>query len=150
MDDEELISQYPKIIEELKERKIITTKNIPGELGEFYVIKKYTSTSGLPNLQKAPVGTKNVDAISRNGKRYAIKSASGTLTGVFASIPTKDDGQVCFEFLVVLLFNDNYTVKSIYEFTWNDFLKYRTFKKPENKWVLILKKSVLDKVKKIE
>ena len=104
MDDDELISQYPKLVEELKTRKIVTTKNIPGELGEYYVIQKYTNTPNLPNLQKAPAGTKNIDAINRDGQRYAIKSASGTVTGSFHSIPNDDDGTVYFEFLIVLLF----------------------------------------------
>lgn len=37
----------------------------------------------MPNLQAAPAGTQNIDAISRNGERYSVKSSSGNLTGVF-------------------------------------------------------------------
>ena len=31
----------------------------------------------------APVGTENIDAISRKGDRYSIKSTSSNTTGVF-------------------------------------------------------------------
>ena len=43
----------------------------------------YINTSGLPNLQDAPTGTQNIDAISRDGNRYSIKSLTGSTTGVF-------------------------------------------------------------------
>ena len=47
--------------------------------------------------------TKNIDAISVNGERYAIKSTSGSGTGVFASIPTDDDTKIFFEYLILVI-----------------------------------------------
>ncbi len=79
----ELIEAYSQIIIKLKERKIIRTKNLLGDLAEFLVIDHFAKTPNLPNLQSAPAGTKNVDAISRNGERYSIKATSGNLTGSF-------------------------------------------------------------------
>ena len=46
-------------------------------------VRYYNSTPNLPNLQAAPVGTENIDAISRAGKRYSIKTVTGKTTGVF-------------------------------------------------------------------
>ena len=34
--NQELIGLYPKVIKELKRREIVRTKNLVGELGEFY------------------------------------------------------------------------------------------------------------------
>ena len=46
--DEEVISLYPKILKELKNRDIIRTNNLVGDLGEYWCIKKYNENSGLP------------------------------------------------------------------------------------------------------
>jgi hypothetical protein len=81
--DDELIQLYSILLKELKNRSIIRTKNIIGDLGEHLAIYHYNHTPGLPNLQAAPAGTQNVDAISRKGERYSIKSTSGNLTSVF-------------------------------------------------------------------
>ena len=62
--DKELIALYSDLIGELKSRRIIRTKNLLGDLGEHLAIDHYNSTPGLPNLQAAPPGTQNIDAIS--------------------------------------------------------------------------------------
>ena len=41
------------------------------------------------NLEFAPPGTKNIDAISRDGHRYSVKSTSSNLTGVFYGFAQK-------------------------------------------------------------
>lgn len=71
---EEIIRLYSEIIKELKYRNIIRTNNVIGDLGEYLAISYYNNTAGLPNLSPAPVGTENIDAISRKGDRYSIKS----------------------------------------------------------------------------
>mgnify|MGYP004365022987 CR=1 FL=1 len=96
-----------------------------------------------------PKSTKNIDAISVNGERYAIKSTSGAGTGVFASIPTNRDEKVYFEFLVLVLFDKDYVLKEIYELNWSQFLKFRKIKPPENKWNIPITQSVKSEAKKI-
>ena len=103
----------------------------------------------LPQLQLNLKSTKNVDAISIKGERYAIKSTSGNGTGVFASLPNKDDGKVHFEYLILVIFNKDYTLKEIYELTWKDFLLYRKMKPPENKWNLPITNEMKKNVKQI-
>ena len=94
LENDELISLYPKLLQELKRREIIRTNNLIGELGEFIAASEYKKNPQLPQLQLNLKSTKNVDAISIKGERYAIKSTSGNGTGVFASLPNEDDGTV--------------------------------------------------------
>ena len=70
-DSNELLKIRAKIDAELSSRGI--SVNV-GDLGEYLAIEYFNSTPGLPNLSKAPTGVKNVDALSRDGDRYSIKS----------------------------------------------------------------------------
>jgi len=79
----ELIQAYSGIIKQLKKRGVIRTKNLLGDLGKYLAIEHFNNTSGMSNLQAAPAETQNIDAISRNGDRYSVKSTTGNLTGVF-------------------------------------------------------------------
>ena len=47
----EIIKLYSEILIELKERKIIRSKNLVGELGEYLVIEVFNSNKDLPNLK---------------------------------------------------------------------------------------------------
>ena len=136
----EIINLYPKILKELKSREIITTNNLIGELGECLAIENYNKVGSLPTLQKATVSTRNIDAISNKGERYSIKSASGTATGVFHSLSGEKD----FEYLVIVIFDKNYQLLKILEYTWEEFLSIRKLKKPENKYNVSLTKKILE------
>ena len=149
LDNDELISLYPKLLKELKRREIIRTNNLIGELGEFIAASEYKKNSQLPQLQLNLRSTKNVDAISIKGERYAIKSSSGKGTGVFASLPNEDDGIVHFQYVILVIFNKDYTLKEIYELTWKDFLRFRKMKPPENKWNLPITNKMKENVKQI-
>ncbi len=63
----DLVSLYSSVIKELKDRSVIRTNNVIGDLGEYLAIDYYNNTAGLPTLAVAPVGTENIDAISRKG-----------------------------------------------------------------------------------
>ena len=73
----ELIQAYSRIIKQLKKCGVIRTKNLLGDLGEYLAIEHFNKTAGMSNLQAAPAGTQNIDAISRNGDRYSIKATTG-------------------------------------------------------------------------
>lgn len=45
-----------------------------GELGEELIIEMFRKRADLPVLGPSPKGTKNVDALSRDGERYSIKT----------------------------------------------------------------------------
>jgi hypothetical protein len=139
---------------ELKERGLVRTRNIVGERGEFLAIAKYNETSGLPNLQAAPEGTQNVDALSRKGERYSIKTITepGTTTGVFYGLGEKDATEVPdkkFEFVVIVQLSKNYRPKRILELNWEQFLKYKKWHSTMRAWNLSVTKSLLADAKVI-
>ena len=136
--DEDLLSLYPKLLNELKNRNIIRTNNFIGDYGEYLALKYYNNEPTLPNLQDAPISTKNVDALSRDGERYAIKSTSTTTTGNFSSIPIEDENKVYFEYLIVVKFDRDYVLEEILEFEFEAFKKIRKVKKPENRFFVSL------------
>lgn len=140
--DLELIDLYPSILLELKLRGIIRTNNLVGELGEYLAASAYQKNPKLPNLQLNLKSTKNIDATSQRGERYAIKATSGSATGVFSSLPLEDDGKVYFEYLIIVCFNKDLTLYAIYELSWEQFIHYRKMKPPENKWNLRITNSV--------
>lgn len=64
-----LISPNSEAFQELKYREILRTKNVVGELGEFYC-----KNPKLPSLSIASITVKNIDALSKNGEIYSIKT----------------------------------------------------------------------------
>ena len=147
-EDQDLIGLYPKLIKELKKRKIIRTNNIVGKIGEFYALEIYKKTSGLPKIHHAPPSTKNIDAISVNGERYAIKSSSTNQTGNFSSLPIDDDKRM-FEFLITIWFDKEYEIYLVLECNWDIFVKHRKIKNPEKRWEISKAKSFIADCKKI-
>ena len=49
-----------------------------------------------------------------------------------------------FEYLVIVIFDKDYQLLKILEFSWDEFLKIRKLKKPENKYNVPLTKKTLD------
>jgi len=149
---EEIIQLYSNLIKELKRRSIIRTKNIIGDLGEHLAIFHYNNTPGLPNLQAAPPGTQNVDAISRKGERYSIKSTSGNLTSVFYGLNEVDSKEVekqKFEYVIIVKFNHDFELEKIVEINWEQFLKYKKWHKTMRGWNIGVSKRLLDEGKLI-
>ncbi|WP_346907191.1 hypothetical protein [Faecalicatena orotica] len=137
-------------IKELKRRKVIRTNNVVGELGEYLAIEIYNSTPGIPNLAPAPVGTENIDAISRKGDRYSIKSTSNTTTGVFygleepgSEVPDRQK----FEYVIVCKFDDDYELQTVVEMDWNTFLKNKRWHSRMHAWNLSLTKKLYQQCK---
>ena len=149
LNEDELIDLYPKLLDQLKIRGIIRTKNIIGEFGEYFARREYKNNPKLPELQLNLSSTKNIDATSIKGERYAIKSTSTKITGVFPSIPTEDDGIVYFEYLILVIFNKDYSLSEIYELTWKQFLRFRKMKPPENKFNVSITNELKQTARKI-
>lgn len=147
LDNEELWLGYADIQQELKKRNLVRTNNIVGERGEFLAIETYNSISGLPNLQAAPEGTQNIDAISRKGERYSIKTISepGTTTGVFYGVGDKDQDveEKKFEYVIIVQIFKDYRPKRIIELNWEQFLKYKKWHSTMRAWNLSVTKSLL-------
>lgn len=152
LSNEDLIKAYGGVIKELKSRNIIRTKNVVGDLGEFLAIEYYCKTKGLPKLQPAPPGTKNIDAISINGDRYSIKSTTGTTTSVFYGLNAPDSTEPevqKFEFVIVVLFDENYVLKQINEVTWEQFLQYKKWHSRMTAWQMSVTNKLLENTRVI-
>jgi hypothetical protein len=142
----ELINAYSEIITLLKSRGVIRTKNLLGDLGEYLAIEHFNNTAGMSNLQAAPAGTQNIDAISRNGERYSIKSTTGNLTGVFYGLEPvnsviKDKQK--FEYVLIVKFGDNYELEKIIQIDWSLFIKYKRWHKTMSAWNITITKLLL-------
>lgn len=136
----EIISLYSSSIKELKNRNIIRTKNITGELGEYIAVEYYKNNSSLPNLQISPPSTENIDAISRKGERYSIKTITNKgSTGVFYGLPSISSNEVPsqkFEYLVIVKLNDAFELECILELTWEEFLQNKRWHSRMQAWNL--------------
>ena len=151
LNDEDLWMFYAHAGLELKERKLVRTRNIVGGRGEFLAVKIYNETPGLANLQAAPEGTRNVDALSRRGERYTIKTVSkpGNITGVFYGCGEQDEPvpDRKFEFVVVVVIDKYYKPERVLELTWDQFLKHRRWNKTIRAWNLSLTKKLTAEAK---
>lgn len=150
--DVQIVELYSTVVQELKERGIIRTKNVLGDLGEYLAISYYNSTPGLPNLQAAPIGTRNIDAISRDGDRYSIKSTSTSQTGIFSGLDFDENGiplKQYFEYVIVCRFNECYQLQSIYQIDWSVFVKHKKYHKTMRGWNLSITKELLSEAKEI-
>ncbi len=144
---EEIFKLYPKILKELKKRGVIETNNLVGEFGQFLTKKYYDKNPNFPNLGKAPTGTKNIDAVSRDGERYSIKTTSGTITSVFHSL--NDLNEKKFEYVVIVILDDGYVLKNVLEIDWEQFLKIKKWKLPEKAWNIPVNASLMKMAKKV-
>ncbi len=152
--DDEVWIFYASCEKELKHRNLVRTRNIVGERGEFLVIKTYSEIPGSPNLQAAPEGTQNVDALSRKGERYSIKTLSepGKLTGVFYGCGNVGDSVVPekkFEYVVVVIIDSDFNLKKMYEINWEQFLKLRRWHTTMRAWNLSITKNFVNEARLI-
>jgi len=152
--DQEIWSFFALSKKELKKRNLIRTNNIVGERGEFLTIEKYNSTPGLINLQAAPEGTQNVDAISRKGERYSIKAMSipSKTTSIFYGCGELEEKQIIdkkFEYVVIVQIDDDLNLKKMIEIDWKNFLKFRKWHKTMRGWNLSLTNELIKESKVI-
>ena len=150
--DEDLPVAYRSVLKELKKRGIIRSRNVLGDLGEYLVIKHYTSTPGLPNLSPAPTGTQNVDALSRKGDRYSIKATTGRTTGVFYGLNDPESNipdEKKFEYVIIALFDGNLVLRRINELSWKQFLKYKRWHRRMRAWNLSVTQELTENTKTI-
>ena len=77
---EELISAYGDLIELLKQRGVIHTKNVVGDIGEHLAVNYYNSRTDLAKLERSQTNTTDVDATVGND-RYSIKVSTAESVG---------------------------------------------------------------------
>ena len=144
-----LISPDSNAYKELQKRNVLRSKNVVGELGEYYAIDFYNKTGRLTNLSLAPITVKNIDAISRNGERYSIKtiSARNGTTGSFWDPESIEKNEKKFDFLLIVILNNSYHLDMILELTWDEFFKHKKFNKRMNNYNISVTKKLIGEVK---
>ena len=144
--DQELILLRASLRAEMRGRKI---PDSVGAVGEQLAIEHYGKTPGLPKLQLAPRGTKNVDALSRNGDRFSIKTiCEGSKTGTVYPEPDDRDKQL-FEHLLIVRLAQDWSLQSLHKLAWVDFLKVRSWDKRMNAWYVAISARTLGAAKVI-
>lgn len=146
----EIIKLYSEILIELKERKIIRSKNLVGELGEYLVIEVFNSNKDLPNLKLAPTSNKSYDAIDEEGKTYAIKTITRNVTGVFYGLnssTSKVENKQIFDYAIVIKLNENYGIEKVIQLDWTQFIDNKKWHSRMKAWNLNLSKKLESKSK---
>jgi len=100
---------YAGIIKKLKKLRVIKTKKVVSELGEYYASKVLKL-----NLKENPV-KKGYDAIDKKGKRYQIKTrikdkTAYTLTGGFKNLDNKP-----FDYFLYVVLDTDFSLLLIYK-----------------------------------
>ena len=143
-----LISPSSAAYLELKDRGVLRTKNVAGELGEFFAVDFYNKNAKLPNLSIAPPGVQNVDALSMNGEIYSIKTVTsrrGT-TGSFWDPESIEKNEQKFSYLLIVVLDNDYSLDMILELTWKDFFKFKRYNKRMNNYNISLTNKLFDEV----
>ena len=139
--DDDLISLRVIIEQEMHNRGISVSV---GDISEVVAIDYFNSTSGLSNLNPALHGTKNVDALSRNGDRYSIKTTlKAKKTGTIYPDTENPDHQL-FEYLLIVKLAQDFSLEALYQFSWEQFLKIRSWDKRMNAWYVPVSKNRLN------
>jgi hypothetical protein len=134
----ELLRCFANILDELKERKVVRTRNNPvADYAEWLV----TQQLGL-SLERS--SKRGYDAIDQNGKRYQIKSRrlgptnESKLLSVIRNLDTNE-----FDYLVGVLFNRDFTVKEAYKIPHSVIREHARFSEHVNGHLLHLQGEVL-------
>jgi hypothetical protein len=142
LDDVQLLRMRSVVAAELKQRGLAS--NV-GQMAEILAIAHFGRTAGQPNLQPAPTGTQNVDALSRKGDRYSIKGImDARKTGTIYPDRNHPDKQL-FEYLMIVTMDPEWRLLAIYEFDWKTFCEVRSWDRRMNAWYVGLSARALDR-----
>jgi hypothetical protein len=139
--DQQLIDSYNKLLIALKERHIIRTNNLVGDLGEFIAINYYNSREDLPTLAMAETNETAYDAFQQDDEsiKFAVKSTSTNTTGIFWGLEhkgsLKDDAKI-FDYAIIVKFGANYQLEHIYQIDWQTFLNVKSWNSRTKGWKL--------------
>lgn len=142
MKDSELWGLYGLVESTLKKRGRIRSRNLTSERGEALAVEIYRERRGEPKLQLAPPGTKNVDALSREGKRYSIKTIRfSRITGTFQA---DDFSEKRFDYLIIVVLDEYYQPVEVLEAPWEIVNKHKKYHKTMKAFNLRLTKRLRD------
>ena len=134
----ELLRCFADILDELKGRKVVRTRNNPvGDYAEWLL----TQRLGLLLERNSKRG---YDATGRDGKRYQIKSRrldqtnDSTQLSVVRNLDAAE-----FDYLIGILFNRDFTVREAYKIPHGVIKGHANFSELQNGYILHLQGEVL-------
>ncbi|MBS4020191.1 MAG: hypothetical protein KGZ68_18365 [Dechloromonas sp.] len=146
LSDDQLIHLRAAVETEMKLRGL---QYDVGRFGEQLAISFFNGTPACPNLLLAPTGTKNVDALSRDGERYSIKTiCRGKKTGTVYPDTNNPDKQL-FEHLLIVKLTVKWELEEIFQIDWQQFVSVRSWDKRMNAWYVPYSSRVTSIAKKI-
>ncbi len=137
MRNHEIFSLFAEIIEELSRRGVTRSKNNPvGDYAEHLVCKAFA-------LTPAEKSTKGYDATDSAGKKYEIKARrKGTRSNPTRFSAIRDLQHRQFDFLVAVLFSQEFTVMRAALIPYDLILKLTFRQEHVNGWILPVRDSV--------
>ncbi|PES80079.1 hypothetical protein CN509_09770 [Bacillus cereus] len=139
------LEEYSKLMKMFKKRKATRTNNFIGDMGESIAIEHYNASPSLPNLRMVEIGMKHIDAISDTNERYSIKATRTKMTGVFNGLNDIDSDmpqEQLFEYAIIVLFDENVSLKAIYQLDWHSFLFLKRWNTSKRTWYLTISKEL--------
>jgi hypothetical protein len=132
----ELLAVHSAVIDELRLRKVLRSKNNPvGDYAEWLVAEKLS-------LTLAHNSVKGYDAIDRQGIKYQIKSrrvTAGNRSSLLGVIRNLDDCD--FDFLVAVIFDEAWNVKYAAKIAHSVITEIATFRTHVNGHTMTLRES---------
>ncbi|KRB49153.1 hypothetical protein ASE04_18400 [Rhizobium sp. Root708] len=146
LSDLDLLRLRARVAAELKKRGLAL--NV-GQVAESLAIATYNATPGRANLQPAPTGTQNVDALSRRGDRYSIKGVLDARKTGTVYPDREDPDKQLFEYLIVVRIDADWQLVALYEFDWKTFCEVRSWDRRMNAWYVGLAAKTLARATQI-
>ena len=121
----ELVNNYSNAVKAMTGSKdkttgLIWTKNVTGDLGEYYVREFFNNTPNMPNIKLEKNSNKDIDAIDEDGITYAIKTVTTNTTGSI-----RGEGKL-FDYLIIVKLDDSYMLEKIMKCSWKEYNKIKT------------------------
>jgi len=134
----ELLQCFADILDELKERRIVRTRNNP--------VADYAEWLGAQQLGLLLErnSKRGYDATGQNGKRYQIKSRRLDQTNKsrqLSIIRNLDNAE--FDYLIGILFNRDFSVKEAYKIPRGVIKEHASFSEHQNGYILHLQGELL-------
>lgn len=135
--DAEVLARYNEIWKELKRRKIVrSSNNIVADYAEKIASEKL-------GLSLSKQSTKGYDATDTDGKRYQIKARKASENHAAMQMGIiRDLNDNPFDFLVIVLFNDDFSIRGMWELPVDTVRKHTMFSKHQNGHILVFKKKI--------
>ena len=135
----DLFKYFADILDELKERSVVRTRNNPvADYAEWLIARSL----GLTLERNSRAG---YDAINNRGERFQIKSRRLDPTNKSRQLSViRNLRNNEFDYLIGVLFEKNFAVKEAYKIPHEIIEKYTRFSKHQNGHILNLKGKILE------